>query len=141
MLRIGHNRAQKASRNKAQGKNLGTVKPVRAHERKRRTSVWWIGIAVLVIALVWLWLEPPNSLKTCPGGETQLFVGITYGCERLERTIESGGLFHWTRIHLSAPPVLPSLSRLWMPPLWQRVGNIDSAGSEASLRGKVSQWP
>ena len=37
-----------------------------------------------------------------PQVPTEIFNGITYGCERLEATEEGGGLLHWARIDLTA---------------------------------------
>src|SRR5262245_56754189 len=40
-----------------------------------------------------------------PQGPTEVFSGITYGCDRLERTEEGDGLVHWVRIELARPGV------------------------------------
>lgn len=40
-----------------------------------------------------------------PQPATQIFEAITYGCERLEKTQEGGGLLHWVRIDLTAPGI------------------------------------
>jgi hypothetical protein len=40
-----------------------------------------------------------------PRAPTEIFKGITYGCERLEATEEGSGLLHWARIDLTAPGI------------------------------------
>src|SRR5713101_2583240 len=40
-----------------------------------------------------------------PQPPTEIFTGITYGCERLEATEEGSGLLHWVRIDLAAPGI------------------------------------
>jgi len=34
-----------------------------------------------------------------------IFLGITYGCELLERTEEGHGILHWVRVELEAPGI------------------------------------
>ena len=36
---------------------------------------------------------------------TEIFKGITYGCERLEPSEEGSGFIHWVRVDLSAPGI------------------------------------
>ncbi len=40
-----------------------------------------------------------------PQEPTEIFQGITYGCERLEPTTEGHGLVHWLRIALATPGI------------------------------------
>ena len=40
-----------------------------------------------------------------PAPAREIFQGITYGCERLPETAESGGLYHWVRADLNVPGV------------------------------------
>ena len=40
-----------------------------------------------------------------PHAPTEIFKGITYGCDRLESTEEGSGLVHWVRIDLAAPGI------------------------------------
>jgi len=40
-----------------------------------------------------------------PQAPTEIFQGVTYGCEQLEATEEGRGLVHWVRIDLTAPGV------------------------------------
>jgi hypothetical protein len=47
-----------------------------------------------------------------PAPEREIFQGITYGCERLPETEQSGGLMHWARADLNVPGV-----ELWVTPL------------------------
>jgi Phosphodiester glycosidase len=41
----------------------------------------------------------------CPRQLAEIFVGVTYGCERLAVTQEGGGLVHWARVDLTAPGI------------------------------------
>ena len=41
----------------------------------------------------------------CPRAPAEIFVGITYGCERLVPSLEGSGPLHWVRIDLSAPGI------------------------------------
>lgn len=43
--------------------------------------------------------------ERCPSQPKAIFVGITYGCERLDRTDEGRGVLHWVRVELGAPGV------------------------------------
>jgi len=40
-----------------------------------------------------------------PQSATEIYQGITYGCDRLETTPEGSGLIHWVRIDLTAPGI------------------------------------
>jgi hypothetical protein len=40
-----------------------------------------------------------------PAAPVEIFQGITYGCERLPDTTQSGGLLHWVRADLNVPGV------------------------------------
>jgi hypothetical protein len=40
-----------------------------------------------------------------PQAPTEIFAGITYGCDRLDATEEGGGLVHWVSIDLTAPGI------------------------------------
>src|SRR5882724_11887933 len=41
----------------------------------------------------------------CTPGPRAVFLGITYGCELLERSEEGHGILHWVRVELSAPGI------------------------------------
>jgi Phosphodiester glycosidase len=43
--------------------------------------------------------------RQCPRQLAEIFVGVTYGCERLAVTQEGGGLVHWVRVDLTAPGI------------------------------------
>jgi hypothetical protein len=66
---------------------------------------WWKLSLILVfvaamIAGAYLWRN-----RREPQAPTEIFQGITYGCERLESTPEGSGLVHWVRIDLTAPGI------------------------------------
>ena len=43
--------------------------------------------------------------EPCTPQPRAIFSGVTYGCERLERTDEGYGILHWVRVELGAPGV------------------------------------
>src|SRR5438105_10655268 len=48
---------------------------------------------------------PVSEESRRPQSPTQVFEGIIYGRERLERTAEGSGLVHWARVDLTAPGI------------------------------------
>lgn len=70
----------------------------------RKRSKWR---AVLVLALGFAALVAGMSVWSARGplAPTEIFVGVVYGCERLEPTPEGSGLLHWARIDLAAPGI------------------------------------
>ena len=64
---------------------------------------WLSRLVVSLGALVgggFVWWD-----RSGPQVPTEIFNGITYGCERLEATGEGSGLLHWVRIDLTAPDI------------------------------------
>src|SRR5262245_5258634 len=45
------------------------------------------------------------SLQSGGRAGTEIFVGITYGCEQLEPSTEGSGFVYWVRVDLMAPGV------------------------------------
>jgi hypothetical protein len=43
--------------------------------------------------------------ERCAPGPREIFSGVTYGCERLQRTEEGDGVLHWMRVDLAAPGI------------------------------------
>src|SRR5262245_37571517 len=87
-----------------------------------------------------------------PQVPTEIFEGITYGCERLEPSAEGSGLIHWVRIDLTAPgielyvtPLNPSaLAQGWQYRL-RRIGDVVSSehlavGINGTLFTSNSGW-
>ena len=67
-------------------------------------------IALLTLGIVALIPGAPvvtGSLCDSPGDQagTEIFKGVTYGCERLKPTDEGSGFLHWARIDLTAPGI------------------------------------
>src|SRR5215470_41591 len=66
----------------------------------------WLRRIVAVMLLVssigsgWVWWHGRG-----PQPPTEIFAGITYGCERLEASDEGSGLLHWARVDLTAPGI------------------------------------
>ena len=74
-------------------------------------------IALLTLGIVALIPGAPvvtGSLCDSPGDQagTEIFKGVTYGCERLKSTDEGSGFLHWTRIDLTAPGIELSVTSL-----------------------------
>jgi Phosphodiester glycosidase len=43
--------------------------------------------------------------ERCAPQPREIFSGVTYGCERLERTEQGHGILHWMRVELRAPGI------------------------------------
>jgi hypothetical protein len=79
---------------------------------KERERKWLrrmvVAIAAGTIAVVVAVLSSGRSAcRDGPGplAPTEIFEGVTYGCEWLERTVEGSGFLHWLRIDLTAPGI------------------------------------
>jgi hypothetical protein len=71
--------------------------------RRRRTWLWRLLIIASVGGLMWsghAWWDGRE-----PQPATEIFTGITYGCERLPGTDEGSGLVHWVSVDLTAPGI------------------------------------
>jgi hypothetical protein len=64
----------------------------------------WAKLA-LAVALTALTGGDSASWERCGPQPREIFSGITYGCERLERTSEGYGVLHWVRVDLGAPGI------------------------------------
>src|SRR5947207_9062194 len=61
------------------------------------------GIALLFIAAfagAYFWWN-----KREPQAPTEIFQGVTYGCEYVETPADGSGLIHWVRVDLTAPGI------------------------------------
>jgi len=43
--------------------------------------------------------------ERCTPQPRDIFLGVTYGCERLGRTEQGHGMLHWARVELGAPGI------------------------------------
>jgi hypothetical protein len=61
-----------------------------------------VVVACLLALLggLWAWFDRGE-----PRAGTAIFIGVVYGCDRLQATEEGRGLFYWLRIDLSAPGI------------------------------------
>ena len=98
---------------------------------KRALSITAAGLFIsLIVAAIVSFLHHP-SLCGDPGIPRKIFLGVVYGCDRVEPSEEGSGFFHWVRIDLTAPGI-----ELYVTPLddiavgrgWQyrlrRVGEV-----------------
>jgi hypothetical protein len=72
--------------------------------RQKRRRILWIffsGLGLIAIALATWGFWRYHG----PAPEQEIFRGITYGCEELPDTEQSGGLMHWVRADLNVPGV------------------------------------
>ena len=84
---------------------------------------------------------------------TEIFEGITYGCERLEPSEEGSGFIHWVRVDLTAPgielyvtPKDPTaVSQGWQYHLRRIGGVVDREHLAVAINGTLftsnSGWP
>ena len=75
--------------------------------KKRKRRLVWGGAAgcALLLALVAVWGGYLVWTYHGPTPPTRIYRGITYSCERLPSTSESGGLLHLVKVDLTAPGV------------------------------------
>jgi hypothetical protein len=69
-----------------------------------RSKYRWVGLA-LAVALTTFTSADSAYWEQCAPQPREIFSGITYGCERLERTKEGYGVLHWMRVELGAPGI------------------------------------
>ena len=93
---------------------------------------WLVAVSILVsVAVMPLHYSFNPSNCSVQRASTEIFEGITYGCERLEPSEEGSGFVHWVRIDLTAPgielyvtPMDPTaVSQGWQYRL-RRVGDV-----------------
>jgi hypothetical protein len=84
----------------------GFQKPPRHKRGMMRWSMRFIAVFCVSIAGYFLWQYHG------PADPVEIYRGITYACERLSDTPESGGLMHWVRADLKVPGV-----QLYITPL------------------------
>ena len=61
-----------------------------------------LGLAVALMAFTG---ADSACWERCTPQPRKIFSGITYGCERLERTEQGHGVLHWVRVELDAPGI------------------------------------
>src|SRR5690348_17328819 len=64
----------------------------------------WVKLA-LAVALMAFTGGDSTPWEQCPSQPREIYSGVTYGCERLERTAEGHGVLHWVRVDLGAPGI------------------------------------
>ena len=72
----------------------------RASRSMLRRKFLLVGCALLFAALGIYW----SNLRH-PVPPTEIYQGVTYGCERLEVDDQGSGLMHWVRVDLTAPGI------------------------------------
>jgi hypothetical protein len=61
-----------------------------------------LGLAVALMAFTG---ADSAYWERCPPQPAKIFSGVTYGCERLQRTEQGHGVLHWVRVELEAPGI------------------------------------
>jgi hypothetical protein len=61
-----------------------------------------LGLAVALMAFTG---ADSANWERCAAQPREIFSGVTYGCERLERTEDGHGVLHWVRVALGAPGI------------------------------------
>ncbi len=77
--------------------------PLTGHPGKRRKGPRRLAVVVFFGALLTGGYVCWNQRG--PQAPTEIFQGMTYGCDRLETNVEGSGLVHWVRIDLTAPGI------------------------------------
>jgi hypothetical protein len=99
-----------------------------------KASLPKLGLAVALMALTG---ADSAGWERCPPQPTKIFSGVTYGCERLERSEQGHGVLHWVRVELGGPGI-----ELYVTPLdpfaiehgWQyRLRRIDDVARDERL--------
>jgi len=67
----------------------------------RRRRFWLVASGLLFAAVALYWWWNPRS----PVPPTEIYQGVTYGCEQLEGAEDGRGLVHWVRVDLTAPGI------------------------------------
>jgi len=75
-----------------------------------------LGLAIALMAFTG---ADSACWERCTPQPRKIFSGITYGCERLERTEQGHGVLHWVRVELDAPGIELYVSPLDRPALEQ----------------------
>jgi hypothetical protein len=70
------------------------------NRRKWLSRLIVVGFLGALLGGVFVWWG-----RGAPRAATNIFTGITYGCERLEAAEEGSGLLHWVRVDLTAPGI------------------------------------
>jgi Phosphodiester glycosidase len=105
------------------------------HRRPPKLSAYTkrLSLAMLMVVVVGALIGGGSAWwgRRGPQAPTEIFEGITYGCDRLDATEEGSGLVHWVRIDLTTPGI-----ELYVTPLdptavaqgWQyrlrRIGDV-----------------
>src|ERR1051325_9129334 len=79
--------------------------PPKQRSRMMIARRWLVRVAILVVLASFGLAGSRYWDRYGPQTATAIFAGITYGCERLERTAEGGGLVYWARVDLTAPGI------------------------------------
>lgn len=66
--------------------------------KRRRFLLIGAALLVAVLGIYWWTLRDPIA-------PTEIYQGVTYGCERLEVDEQGSGLMHWVRVDLTAPGI------------------------------------
>jgi len=93
-----------------------------------------LGLAVALMAFTG---ADSAYWERCAPQPREIFSGVTYGCELLDRTEQGHGILHWVRVELGAPGI-----ELYVTPLdpsavehgWQyRLQRIDDVARDKRL--------
>jgi Phosphodiester glycosidase len=74
------------------------ARPSRWRKWLKRSGILLLLAATIAVGYFWWNRRHPQA-------PTEIYQGITYGCERLETTAEGSGLVHWVRVDLTAPGI------------------------------------
>jgi Phosphodiester glycosidase len=78
---------------------------IERHKKWLRGLIVSIGVPTVILVGAWIMIGPASWLCRGAGAASEIFQGVTYGCEQLRPTEEGRGLIHWARVDLTAPGV------------------------------------
>ena len=105
-----------------------------------------LGLAVALMAFTG---ADSANWERCAPQPREIFSGVTYGCERLERTEQGHGVLHWVRVELDAPGIelyVTPLDRSALEEGWQYrlrwiMWTITASRRSASPRASIANGP
>jgi hypothetical protein len=117
-----------------------------------RVVYTFAAISAVLIAVPWGISVATRANRVCSVPEVEIFSGVSYGCEQLERTKEGSGDIHWVCIDLTDPGIelyvtpedRKAIDRGWQYRLRRVVDVVNqehlAVGINGSLFTSIPKW-